>query len=239
MGYTTVQFLLTPLQFRIPNSRLRYYLLAKMAPLVFPCSREPGGDDIWRYIPGGADHDWKDPRSNNESDSHSPVEHLRPYLDEFVADANDHLYGVPDRILTKWGRLFDIVLPSAQRTCCFTRGYTKLVERSGSILQMNEKLDTKTTFDQFLEAQAKGDPNAVRILHPLRLRYFTPTELLRLLSFECQGKMSPSAFVWPPGITTKTKYRLIGNSVNVKVVTELINFLFEENSVGDVAYGTS
>ena len=126
------------------------------------------------------------------------------------------------------------------------KGYTQLVERSGSILQINEELDvrfwllpkviyvvksltnfkTNVIFDQFLKAQAQGDTKAVRILDQLHLRYFTPTELLRLLSFEISGKILPNTFLWPSSITTKTKYRLIGNSVNVKVVTELINFLF-------------
>jgi tRNA (cytosine38-C5)-methyltransferase len=39
-------------------------------------------------------------------------------------------------------------------------------------------------------------------------------------------------FLWPEGVSMKTKYRLIGNSVNVKVVTALINFLFDEGESG-------
>jgi tRNA (cytosine38-C5)-methyltransferase len=131
-------------------------------------------------------------------------------------------------------------------------GYTQLVERAGSILQMNEALDvrlkflvviveyklitsliqTTQTFDTFACAQAEGNPEAVRILAPLRLRYFTPAELLRLFYFDLSPidqhqSPVPETFVWPNNITTKTKYRLIGNSVNVKVVTALINFLFK------------
>jgi len=100
---------------------------------------------------------------------------------------------------------------------------------------------TTTTFDLFLKAQEENNMEAVTILHPLRLRYFSPSELLRLFAFDqCeenqitsnQGQEGKSVgyndFVWPEGITKKTKYRLIGNSVNVKVVTELINFLYED-----------
>ena len=73
-------------------------------------------------------------------------------------DETRALFRIPDRILKKWGRLFDIVLPSGTRSCCFTRGtsfllaranilmhagYTQLVERAGSILQMNEQLDVR------------------------------------------------------------------------------------------------
>ena len=34
-GYSYQEFLLSPSQFRVPNSRLRYYLLAKKRPLEF------------------------------------------------------------------------------------------------------------------------------------------------------------------------------------------------------------
>jgi tRNA (cytosine38-C5)-methyltransferase len=63
----------------------------------------------------------------------------------------------------------------------------------------------------------------VEILRPLRLRYFSPEELLRLFCFEDAG--SDSTFRWPEGVSTKTKYRLIGNSVNVLVVSALIEYL--------------
>lgn len=166
-------------------------------------------------------------------------------------------------------------------------GYTQLVERSGSIIQMNTDLDvcpclhllfhlrltlstylqTTKTFDTFLAAQAQAQSvdnqnsptDKVAILHPLRLRYFTPSELLRIFHFnppslpqkpldsnteplinlssphpptESESDTSvpdPSIpFIFPPGISTKTQYRIIGNSVNVHVVTELIDFLYQE-----------
>ncbi|KAJ2993094.1 hypothetical protein NUW54_g7783 [Trametes sanguinea] len=205
-----IELLITPLQFGIPNSRLRYYLLAKHGPQSFAGT---GGevDRVWRHIPGHGS-DWVDTRAQSSEEA----------TDAAVARS-------ANKVLEKWGRLFDIVLPSSRRTCCFTRGYTKLVERAGSVLQMNEDLDTTTTFDAFLAAQHAGDEDAVRLLRPLRLRYFSPTELLRLFAF-----MPPSStgdageqFMWPEDISTKTKYKLIGNSVNVRVVTELINYLFE------------
>ncbi len=69
----------------------------------------------------------------------------------------------------------------------------------------------------------------MEILHPLRLRYFSPGELLRLFCFEGVG--SESSFRWPDGLSTKTKYRLIGNSVNVLVVTTLVEFLCQSGYV--------
>ncbi|TBU37670.1 S-adenosyl-L-methionine-dependent methyltransferase, partial [Dichomitus squalens] len=218
--YSTVELLLTPLQFGIPNSRLRYYLLAKASPLAFANAND-SADRIWRHIPGHGS-DWTDPRTQSEEESSEvEVAEVREYLDEDTG-ADPPSQAIPQRVLEKWGRLFDIVRPSDKRTCCFTRGYTKLAERAGSVLQMNEDLDTTRTFDAFLEAQRAGDDAAVRLLEPLKLRYFSPTELLRLFAFlppnsDGQGRRR---FVWPEDISTKTKYRLIGNSVNVRVVTE-------------------
>jgi len=225
LGFATRELLLTPLQFGVPNSRLRYYLLASRAEGVFESSVYPP-ERILRHIPGHAANQ-EDTRASGSPDTfRNWVRPLRDYLDrEKAATAHN----VPDRVLTKWGRLFDIVLPSATRTCCFTRGYTQLVERAGSILQENEELDTTETFDKFLLAQAHGDERAVEILHPLRLRYFSPGELLRLFCFEDVG--SDSSFQWPDGLSMKTKYRLIGNSVNVLVVTALIEYLCQSGYV--------
>ncbi|KAJ7051217.1 S-adenosyl-L-methionine-dependent methyltransferase [Mycena amicta] len=215
LGYTTAEFLLTPLQFGIPNSRLRYYLLAKRPPHSFKCSELLNSGPL-RFIPGLAQNQpWIDVRSEGATSE------IKDYLDQ----ETDEGCAIPDKVLNKWGRLFDIVLPSSRRTCCFTRGYTQLVERAGSVLQMNESLDTTALFDTFLE-QKNTDEAAVRILDALQLRYFSPDELLRLFAFS--PPHTAPEFVWPSSISRKTKYRLIGNSINVRVVQELISYLFEE-----------
>ncbi|KAI5119794.1 hypothetical protein M0805_006591 [Coniferiporia weirii] len=234
-NYAVVELLLTPLQFGIPNSRLRYYLLAKARPLSFAHvvadTRKPRR--VWRHIPGHGTP-WNDSRIN------CGAAQLRIYLDH-LPDEENHQCNIPDRVLEKWGRLFDIVMPSSRRSCCFTRGYTRMVERSGSILQMNEELDRQTTrvFDEFLSLQVQSSASSdklrsdtfqpTNLLLPLRLRYFSPSELLRLFHFE--PLQSPNGsnikFIWPQGVSEKSKYRLIGNSVNVEVVRHLINYLFE------------
>ncbi|KAJ6573887.1 S-adenosyl-L-methionine-dependent methyltransferase [Mycena vulgaris] len=236
LGYTTAEFLLTPLQFGIPNSRLRYYLLAKRSPFSFRSPQNRDGETL-RYIPGHGNESWVDRRlpvvpDSDSADIHgTDVDEIRNYLDSEPVEG----CGIPNKILYKWGRLFDIVFPSSRRTCCFTRGYTQLVERSGSILQLNEEQDTETVFDGFLQSQLSSTSadaaHAVRTLDPLRLRYFSPEELLRLFHFNPpppSGDPPQHSFIWPPGISRKTKYRLIGNSVNVTVVQKLIGYLFEE-----------
>ena len=118
LGYNTMELLLTPLQFGIPNSRLRYYLLAKWRPKAFKVPNEPE-KRVWRHIPGQG-VDWSDPRdASDDLGLLSGVTPLREFLDP---NGTDNQFNIPDRILEKWGRLFDIVLPAGKRTCCFTRG---------------------------------------------------------------------------------------------------------------------
>ncbi|KZT68455.1 S-adenosyl-L-methionine-dependent methyltransferase [Daedalea quercina L-15889] len=237
-GYNVLELLLTPLQFGIPNSRLRYYLLANLKPMSFPHVPQDLAQTVWRHIPGRS-ADWTDSRLRPGSQEEAvdgqavnSIAEIRQYLDRPLENEWQHPCTVPDRVLEKWGRLFDIILPSARRSCCFTRGYSKMAERSGSVLQMNEELDTTSVFDHFLAAQAGGQAYAVRILDCLRLRYFTPTELLRIFCFlpsinnESEGEAD---FRWPEDVSTKAQYRLIGNSVNVRVVTELINYLLSNS----------
>jgi tRNA (cytosine38-C5)-methyltransferase len=98
------------------------------------------------------------------------------------------------------------------------------------------------TFDAFLHAQSLGARDAVRLLHPLKLRYFAPSELLRIFAFEPPfpsrhtsedttknpEEQKKTEFIWPETVSTKSKYKLIGNSVNVHVVQMLIEYLFRE-----------
>jgi site-specific DNA-cytosine methylase len=60
-------------------------------------------------------------------------------------------------------------------------------------------------------------------LYPERevhIRYFTPRELLNLFGF-------PQDYRFPPQITKKKQYELIGNSINVTVVSYLLREMFE------------
>lgn len=118
LGFATRELLLTPLQFSVPNSRLRYYLLASRTKGGFESSGDPP-ERILRHV-SGEPANWEDTRASGSPDTVGNwVRPLRDYLDR-EKPATAHT--VPDRVLIKWGRLFDIVLPSATRTCCFTRG---------------------------------------------------------------------------------------------------------------------
>lgn len=115
---------------------------------------------------------------------------------------------------------------------------TAHIPTSGSTLSK-----TTQNFGEFLEAQTQiigtsetaTDPRPVDRLESLRLCYFSTEELLRIFHFTLPHMASSaqkaiersSNFVWPADVSQKTKYKLIGNSVNIEVVRRLIDYLFE------------
>jgi tRNA (cytosine38-C5)-methyltransferase len=53
------------------------------------------------------------------------------------------------------------------------------------------------------------------------LRYFTPREVANLHSF-------PPSFAFPSHVTLRQRYALLGNSLSVAVVADLLRYLFAE-----------
>ncbi|KAJ3556629.1 hypothetical protein NM688_g1923 [Phlebia brevispora] len=121
-------------EFGIPNSRLRYYLLAKVKPLSFRFVSD-NKDIVWRHIPG-AGQAWQDPRNEEIDSCADTVRELGDYLDEDGLQSNDSgasvvlLYERLASALVRIDLWFNI-----------STGYTRMAERSGSVLQMNEELD--------------------------------------------------------------------------------------------------
>ena len=62
-------------------------------------------------------------------------------------------------------------------------------------------------------------------IRTLRLRYFSPRELLRLFGFPL------GRFSFPAHVSRKKAYELIGNSLNVDVAAQLIYFLMQNTNI--------
>ena len=75
-------------------------------------------------------------------------------------------------------------------TCCFTKGYGKLAQGAGSVLQ---------TSDYALPEHVDSGKEVL----PCRLRYFTPREVARLHGF-------PESLVFPPRMNPRLVYRVLG-----------------------------
>ena len=117
-----------------------------------------------------------------------------------------------DKELKKGCRVVDIVTPSSKKSCCFTKSYTHYLDGTGSVLC---PLDDTAVRDSFQEIKHNESLDGIK---SLKLRYFTPTEVARLMCF-------PVDFKFPDEVTNRQKYRLLGNSINVHVVSVLIKLL--------------
>nr|AOE43194.1 DNA (cytosine-5-)-methyltransferase [Rostrostelium ellipticum] len=211
LRYSFQEFHLSPLQFGIPNQRLRYFLVAKLTtnePIP-----SPPPSTMLTSIPGVPLSEQVSPISEYLDSTADTEAHYQRHKDPGISGINllTTLY-----IYVK----IDIKLRDDRNTNCFTRAYFKFVEGTGSILQT-------------ADASIKADASDINSLVPLRLRYFSPKEITRLHCF-------PESFNFPTSCTLLQCYRLIGNSLNVRIVAELLKYLYyryEEESTGAIAIG--
>ena len=127
---------------------------------------------------------------------------------------------VPAKILQRYAIALDIVQPSSRHSCCFTKAYGNYAVGTGSVLQHATEEDLEEAFRRFSSCQAEGRiEESVQALLPLKLRYFTPREVARLMCF-------PPEFSFPPSLSDRQCYKAMGNSLNVHVVATLMTFLF-------------
>lgn len=137
---------------------------------------------------------------------------LQPYLED-LNDEDLNQFLLDERTLLKYVKVLDVRQKSDTSSCCFTKAYTHYTEGTGSVLQHN---DTESLDAQFAKYTTNGED--VSYLKGLQLRYFTPREVANLMGF-------PVHFSFPVSTSNKTKYRLLGNSLNVKVVAVLYTIL--------------
>ncbi|XP_049951686.1 tRNA (cytosine(38)-C(5))-methyltransferase isoform X1 [Schistocerca serialis cubense] len=223
------EFLLSPLQFHIPNSRTRYYLIAKQRPLNFSFSIKPLVDDITQILDGNDSTLYKTYRINTQyrelaaqEESHENSRDKRTcfslshILEKENAD-NLSSFKLPNNILLKYACALDIVFPLSKHSCCFTKAYGHYVVGTGSVLS-SESTEYVLSVAEKIKSHECESEQCLDLLHSLQLRYFTPLEIARLMCF-------PPDFSFPIIVNRKQRYRLLGNSVNVHVVSVLITLL--------------
>ncbi|XP_043192205.1 tRNA (cytosine(38)-C(5))-methyltransferase-like isoform X2 [Amphibalanus amphitrite] len=252
LGLHWRELLLTPSQLGVPNSRSRYYLLARRRPFTF---EQPPEGQVLEELPfctcGHTNNSDSACNSCNKPvldrlseymsgkwDSHddSAGGLLPPTLGQFLADvapSDTSRLLLPDKVLCRYGELLDIVRPSSRRSCCLTSGYGHLVEGAGSVLLPDNNseggggdggesgaLDAAFAVARLLPP---GDPARADRLRPLQLRWFSPQEAARLMCY-------PEWFSFPAELTDRQRYKLVGNSVNVRTVAALMLVLMDGES---------
>lgn len=262
MNYEIHECLLTPLQFGIPNDRLRYYLMARKlqefnndekvitpqkyfeqatihTSWPFECMLDNKENDKCNH--------WKQQQSLQLSKFEIPK--LSNYVENILDEKELQKYLVPEKyILKSYNFKFDIVRPTDKRCSCFTKSYgSHHIFGSGSLIQTKNLEFTDYNFE---------NPKS---LLELGLRYFTPTEIAKLHAFPLKSQLSTNSssknenvlnsinnytpklyncfelmqtsnyLEFPDDVSIIQKYRLLGNSLNVFVVSELLRCVLFSN----------
>ncbi|KAJ2742456.1 hypothetical protein GGI20_004471 [Coemansia sp. BCRC 34301] len=225
LGFRVNEFLLSPVQLSIPNNRQRYFLVARRE---WPCPGKEGLDDVQQAW-AAANKQRTDEyllRGRDAIHTELPLGQVavaRPlasYID--VAANDDSSLFVPEvYILKRMNLEFDIVRASSEVTSTFTKAYgSKHLIGSGSLLQTKR-----------LEVAESGFKSPERLLD-LGLRFFSPKEVALLHHFpyteegneDLHGAQTAPKYLlkFPSSITQRQRLQLLGNSLNVEVVAELL-----------------
>lgn len=122
-------------------------------------------------------------------------------------------YFLTDDILQKRINVLDICYKDSRRSCCFTRAYSRFIEGTGSVFTNKCECDVSKLLTEVYNVHGNKT-----VLRRLNLRFFTPREVCRLMCF-------PESFSFPNDISDRNKYKVLGNSINIKVVAKLIKTL--------------
>ena len=188
--------------------------------------------------------------SNNNTSKGMGILPISSFLDDNYDDDNGNSDNkflqlqVPEKVLqsaSSW--CFDIVGCNDRRTSCFTHSYGRYVKGTGSIVYdtrirrhrdcddyNDNDDDEKKNEDNTHAADSSG---VLQLLRPpkereycsdwiqdlkldtTKLRYFSGTELVRLFGFSTN-------FTFPYDLTNKQQWKLIGNSLNVRIASKIV-----------------
>lgn len=176
-GYDYQEWLLSPNQLNVPNSRLRYYLTAKHnKSLTFKSNDGQVLTEVPKLDTKMLCRFCSSELFESEDRS------VRP-LKEYLQDLNDKQsepYLLSDKVLEKYFMILDIVKSDSLNTNCFTKGYSHLIEGAGSVLQ-TKNCDIKRIVSDLNSCQTVEQK--ICLLRRLGLRFFTWREIANLMCF--------------------------------------------------------
>eukprot|EP01095_Lingulamoeba_sp_RSL-Kostka_P000438 TRINITY_DN10716_c0_g1_i1.p1 TRINITY_DN10716_c0_g1~~TRINITY_DN10716_c0_g1_i1.p1 ORF type:complete len:369 (+),score=89.55 TRINITY_DN10716_c0_g1_i1:50-1156(+) len=230
IGYQYQEFHLSPTQFKIPNQRTRYFLLAKLNEEFL---NPEYNQQLINFIPTiPSSHPDRVEICDNISIYLEKLDDLdNDETEEVVNDEQEEtdnpfeIYYLSDKMLSKFYNILDITSSNNNHSCCFTKSYGRYFEGTGSVLQENEflKID-KSHFNNNNQnnnndqQENNNTPIDIEQLRNLNIRFFTPKEIANLHHF-------PKEFKFPDNYSKKQCYKLLGNSLCVKVVDSLLSYL--------------
>lgn len=236
--YIVSHFHLNPTQVGLPNDRPRYYSVAiHRSDLAVPSSLTTTSStttslasSLRRYAQQEGDTE-QDPVlytsipelkvSPIDAQNDTPLPPLSDFLDPVSSSAgvvNKSSLSIPDSIAKRnaaW--CFDICTPASTHSACFTSSYGKYVRGTGSVLYTGsdpaalEQYQGRACLPQDREFDADWSVG----LNMSDLRYFSGPEMARLFGF-------PETFQFPASCSLKQQWKLMGNSLNVRVAARVL-----------------
>jgi tRNA (cytosine38-C5)-methyltransferase len=246
--YTLEEFLLDPRQLGVPNSRLRYYMIATRQTDAPPS--QAAAEGAAALVAGDGEGTAMDtpavlrrepPTAGGSGGAGGGVRKLREFLEPEpeptvpaagAGGAAAPLDGgalLSEKVLLQSGGCVDIVLRDSAHTTCFTKAYSQYAKGTGSVLASacdspesacallgwtEEQHALYCAKDVYGDGHAAGSGSLevprddIERLRALRLRYFSPREVANLMGFPPAPR-----FRFPDSVTTKQRYKLLGNSV--------------------------
>lgn len=218
-GFHYQEFIISPTKVGVANTRHRYYCIARKSKVFsFESKDEIVSWRNYRFIKKNSKISLFKQLTNlpqtDDSKDNNRIPCILDYL-ELNVQTSQHL--LSDDVLEKRFQVLDICSVDSINSMCFTKSYTRYTEGTGSVFCPLTKIE----LDEKLKVIDSNPENMIELKKSLGLRFFSPREVLRLMSF-------PEDFNFPPTVNDKQQYKLLGNSINVAVVCELIKLLFND-----------
>nr|XP_046148407.1 tRNA (cytosine(38)-C(5))-methyltransferase [Oncorhynchus gorbuscha] len=245
-GYNYQELMVSPTCLGMPNSRLRYFMIAKAPPGSFSFHTT---SEIQEGFPQPADKVLLEPSSpispSPTSTAYQEEDHKEDeggilYKLERAQDAErkstqnrdqslrqisvyleDQGEGEMEQYLlpTKTLLRYALLMDIVRPTCRRSVCFTKGYGHyvEGTGSVLQSCMETDMEA-AFKSPERLSDEEKLNQLSRLKLRYFSPREIANLMGF-------PKHFTVPKNISTKQQYRVLGNSLNVHVVARLIELL--------------
>ncbi|KAM9552918.1 tRNA (cytosine(38)-C(5))-methyltransferase [Salvelinus alpinus] len=245
-GFNYQELMVSPTCLGMPNSRLRYFLIAKAPPGSFSFHTT---SEIQEGFPHPADKVLFEPSSpispsptttTYQEEDHKEDEGGILYKLERAQDAERKSSQNRDQSLRqirvyledqgeremeqyllppKTLLRYALLMDIVRPTCRRSVCFTKGYGHyvEGTGSVLQSCMETDMEA-AFKSPERLSDEEKLQQLSRLKLRYFSPREIANLMGF-------PKHFTIPKNISTKQQYRVLGNSLNVHVVARLIELL--------------
>lgn len=198
-GYAYDQFLLSPTHFSIPNSRLRYYLIAQLdssnqdrrndpnsihtqVPLI-----SPNDSKYFQMKSSQSEIQYLDKIAYNSKTGSVRESQCNTPIGSFLEpDVDFDKFKVEDAHLLRYAMILDIVDSDSKCCNCFTKSYAHRLEGTGSVLKTSPpEVTVDQVYKSYLQLKNDGASEEEQLaeLKRLRMRYFTPREIANLMCF--------------------------------------------------------